>query len=79
MINIKKIFKYNTGLPYYINHLIIALFIGIIFGNLFAGATFYIGREIRDWEKLGHFDHKGFWIPVIPCIVLQILYSQFIC
>jgi len=73
MIDMKKIFSFNTGLPYYINHLIIALLIGILFFNFMVGAAFYAGREIRDWEKIGEFDHKGFWFPVIGCIVLQVL------
>ena len=66
-----SLFKYKTGFPYYINHLIIALVIGFVFQNFFVGAAFYIGREIRDWEKLGHFDHKGFWWPVVACFALQ--------
>ena len=28
MITMKEIFKFNTGLPYYINHVIIAMVIG---------------------------------------------------
>ena len=69
-----KIFKFDTGLPYYINHLLIALLIGTVFGlNYFVGAAFYAGREIRDWEKLGRFDHKGFWWAVIPCIAIEII------
>jgi hypothetical protein len=72
--NLKKIFKFRTGLPYYINHLVIALVIGTVFGfNYFVGAAFYTGREIRDWEKLGYFDHKGFWWPVIPCTTIEVV------
>tara|TARA_R110000751_G_scaffold281362_3_gene383897 strand:+ start:884 stop:1117 length:234 start_codon:yes stop_codon:yes gene_type:complete len=70
MINL---FKIKTGFPYYINHLVIALIIGFIFQNFFVGAAFYIGRELRDWEKLGHFDHKGFWWPVVACTILQLI------
>jgi hypothetical protein len=29
-----------------------------------AGAVFYLGREIRDREKLGVWDWPGFWAPV---------------
>lgn len=72
-MNIKSILKLKTGLPYYINHLIISIIIGLIFSNFIVGASFYIGRELRDWEKIGKFDHKGFWIPTIGCIVLQLI------
>jgi hypothetical protein len=63
--------KLNTGLPYYINHAIIAVVIGFIFGNFFVGAAFYVGRELRDWEKLGYFDHPGFWWPIVTCVSLE--------
>lgn len=66
-----NIFKIKTGFPYYVNHLIIALAIGFVFQNFFVGGAFYVGRELRDWEKLGHFDHKGFWFPVVACFLLQ--------
>jgi hypothetical protein len=69
----KEIFKFNTGLPYYINHVIIALIIGASFGIFTVGAVYYVGREMRDWEKLGYFDHKGFWWPVVVCSVADIL------
>ena len=66
--------KINTGLPYYINHLLIALAIGFVFqNNFFVGAAFYTGRELRDWEKLGYFDHKGFWWPVVACTLIEII------
>ena len=68
-----SLFKYKTGFPYYINHLIIALVIGFVFQNFFVGAAFYVGREIRDWENLGHFDHRGFWWPVVACFALQLM------
>ncbi len=73
MIIMNKIFKFKTGLPYYINHLLIALTIGAVFQNFFVGAAFYIGRELRDWEKLGYFDHKGFWWAVLPCTAIEVV------
>lgn len=30
-----------------------------------AGIAFYAGREVRDWEKLGAFDWKGWLAPLI--------------
>mgnify|MGYP003650746398 CR=1 FL=1 len=72
-MQIKSILKFNTGLPYYINHLLISLVIGAAFCNFMVGASFYTGRELRDWEKLGSFDHKGFWFPVVGCIVLHVI------
>ena len=74
-MEIKSILKLKTGLPYYINHLIISLAIGAVFFNFMVGASFYAGREIRDWEKLGSFDHRGFWFPVIGCVALHILFT----
>ena len=65
--SMKEIFQFNTGLPYYINHVIIAMIIGGVFGNFLVGVVYYVGREMRDWEKLGHFDHKGFWWPFVVC------------
>jgi len=59
--------------PYYINHLLIAVVLSLIFGTPLAGMFFYVGREIRDWEKEGYFDHKGFWTPVVPTFVWWIL------
>ena len=69
----RDLFKINTGYPYWMNHLLIALAMGALLGNFFIGAAFYAGREIRDWEKLPDrgFDHPGFWAPVIPCVILQ--------
>jgi hypothetical protein len=77
-MKVSDLLKIKTGLPYYINHLIISLIIGISFGNLIVGASFYIGRELRDWEKLGSFDHKGFWFPVVGCAVPHILFTYII-
>jgi len=35
-----------------------------------AGAVFYLGREIRDREKLGAWDWPGLLWPVGVCILL---------
>lgn len=69
-----KIAQVRTGLPYWVNHIVIALAIGWAFGNLWVGASFYAGREIRDWEKLEprHFDQKGFWAPVLACAAIEL-------
>ena len=71
-MGLKGLLYLDTGLPYYINHLLIALVIGLIFQNFFVGGSFYAGREVRDWQKLGHFDHKGFWWPVVACTVVEL-------
>ena len=68
-----NLFKLDTGLPYYVNHTLIGIAIGLLFQNMFVGASFYAGREIRDWEKLGHFDHRGFWWPVAACVLIETL------
>ena len=50
-------------LPYWMNHVIVAFVVGLIFGGPAYGFLFYAGREIRDWEKAGRFDRPGFWAP----------------
>jgi hypothetical protein len=53
---------------YFHKHLLIALaidLVGLILGLSFLGGMFYIGREIRDREKLGFWDWKGLLWPVI--------------
>jgi hypothetical protein len=57
--------KIGSFLPYYINHAIIAALIGLATGEPLCGALFYAGREVRDWQKAGRFDHRGFWWPVL--------------
>ena len=69
---LKGILNIKTAFPYFINHLIIALTIGFVFQDFFVGAAFYTGREIRDWQKLGYFDHAGFWWPVLPCVGIEL-------
>ncbi len=39
-------------------------------GGLGMGATFYVGREIRDREKLGHWDWPVLIAPVATCLLL---------
>ena len=41
-----------------------ASFIVSLWTGSVAGATFYISREVRDWEKLGFIDYEGFLYPV---------------
>ena len=72
----ESLFKIRTGLPYWVNHILVALAIGLVMGQGFLyGAMFYAGREFSDWEKLGYFDHKGFWAPVISSVIAQIVWE----
>lgn len=68
-------------IPYYIKHLAIASAISIITLTPSAGAWFYAGREVRDWEK-GHkykwFDHKGMWWPFIPWFSLEVAWKYYL-
>ena len=71
----------NSPFPYYINHLIIAVAISAAawFAGLtpiLAGAAFYLGREIRDREKLGFWDWRGLLFPVVPLVVAEILWHS---
>lgn len=69
-------------LPYYIEHALVSVSISIpfaLFGvwdwGLIAGMFFYIGREVRDVEKLHNwnmegFDWKGLLAPLLSNFVL---------
>ena len=59
-------------LPYYINHLVIACVLSLVTQTPLAGAFFYIGREVRDREKLGYWDWRGLLWPVVPLVALEI-------
>lgn len=39
--------------------------------GLAAGASFYIGREVRDREKLGTWDWPGLVAPVSACLAVK--------
>ena len=69
--------------PYYVGHaalaLTISLFTYLVLERspiaLHAGTVFYIGREVRDWEKLhgweiNEFDYPGLIAPIIACSIL---------
>jgi hypothetical protein len=68
-----------TNIPYYIIHAIVAVSLQltawISTGNLLAGTatgiSFYVGREIRDREKLGYWDYPGLIAPLIACIAVH--------
>lgn len=64
--------------PYYVGHAYVALLIFIcVFASssdalagALAGAFFYVGREVRDREKIGYWDIKGIVSPIAAmCIV----------
>lgn len=63
-------------LPYYIWHLVIAVVItGALYpiaGSFLPGAVFYVGREVRDREKLGRWDWPGLLWPTIPLCFAEI-------
>lgn len=44
--------------------------IAAFYGGGAVGATIYISREIRDKEKLGYWDHKGWVWPLISVILM---------
>lgn len=64
------------NIPYWVAHSGVALLLSIPFVwsnwdiGLWFGIAFYLGREIRDWEKLHNwkvegFDWKGLLAPLI--------------
>lgn len=60
---------------YYLRHAAVALAISAVAFFVptawaLAGAVFYLGREIRDREKLGAWDWPGLLWPVGVCILL---------
>lgn len=64
-------------MPYYIKHLLIALGISglgyVLDGSaVLYGALFYLGREIRDREKLGFWDWKGLLYPAVPLTAFEV-------
>lgn len=67
-------------LPYYwLRHAAIALAITFVAYFIphawaLAGAVFYLGREIRDREKLGVWDWPGLLWPVGVCILLWVVF-----
>lgn len=64
-------------LPYYIIHALIALSIQAVVALPFsietgtaAGFCFYLGREIRDREKLGQWDYAGLIAPTVAVFIV---------
>ena len=41
--------------------------------GFFSALPFYLSREIRDAEKLGHWDWPGLWWPTVAIIVLLVM------
>lgn len=65
---------------YWMCHIAIALAIAVVVwpflgltAGLAAGATFYIGREITQWESGLPFDWKGLLAPVLACLAVLIV------
>jgi len=60
--------------PYWMAHAYVAIAISLITGYWLAGTLFYLGREIRDWEKLHDWDIKGFdWKGLLAPLVTSII------
>ncbi len=64
---------------YYLRHAAVALAISAVAFFVptawaLAGAVFYLGREIRDREKLGVWDWPGLLWPVGVCILLWVVF-----
>ncbi len=75
----KKIFNYFKNarwFKYWMAHIIVAWFISGVFLAIgiyalpFAGALFYLSREITQWEEKGYFDWTGLLFPILACIFL---------
>ena len=74
-----------SGTPYWLHHAfiggLISVSVWVLFpcvGSLLSGFMFYLGREIRDWEKLHNwalsgFDWKGLLAPFVVSIILMII------
>lgn len=64
--------------PYYwLRHAIIALALSVAFVHVphawaLLGAMFYVGREVRDREKLGVWDWPGLAAPVTGSAILYV-------
>lgn len=69
------------GIPHYWYHAFVAVVIQLLFtlvtGPAFAyGAAmfFYVGRELRDYEKIGKLDKKGLIYPVVATTLTFLFY-----
>lgn len=67
---------------YWMCHIAAALLIAVavwpflgLRAGLAAGASFYIGREIRDFEKLGSWDWPGLIAPLAACLIVLVFYE----
>ncbi len=90
---VRRINKFIDSTPYWILHGIVAVMIQIDISILSwmlsfssdnlsvgtaSGIAFYVGREIRDLEKLGFFDWKGFVSPIVFCFITHFLFKFFL-
>lgn len=73
----------NCPLPrYWICHALVAAticavaspFIGVV-GGAAAGAAFYVGREVRDREKLGAWDWPGLITPISINTLIAVIWT----
>jgi hypothetical protein len=75
-----NLFDLNLPGPYWLTHCAVALCIffgvSVLAGHpagFWAAITFYVSRELRDWEKLGHVDWWGFLPPTVAVLVAFII------
>lgn len=72
----------KTPFPYWLDHAIIACIISALVTIVLdepaagwcAGAFFYIGREVRDYEKLGWLDWRGLVAPVVAVTLQHLVF-----
>lgn len=72
----------DARVPHYVVHMGVGCAIGAGLtcagiGSPIAGAAFYLGRELRDWEKScgfapGGFAWRDFLWPTVPCVVAEL-------
>jgi len=62
-----------SPLPYWGDHIAVSLLIALVTGEPLLAALFYGVREVWQWKQKGHFDHPGFWAPVLSMVLLKVL------
>jgi len=71
--------------PYWLHHIVVAIAIQLVVGLIVdiallspdglgvgtaSGIAFYVGREVRDRQKLGRWDWPGLVAPVVACLIV---------
>jgi hypothetical protein len=70
-----------VDIPYYVGHALLSLIIAAVvspflgvYAGLASGASFYIGREIAQWQSGKDFDWPGLLAPLLTCLAVLVLY-----